>query len=56
MEVNAVERIIIADVMQKRGIKHYTVRPGNDCVWVSWGRIDAYFVIRAGKIIDEIYD
>lgn len=55
-EVNAIERLIVAAAMERKGIKHYEVRPGNDCVWVSWGRINAYFVIRNGKIVDEIYD
>lgn len=55
-EVNSVERILIADDMKKRGVERYEVRPGNDCVWVSYGRINAYYIFREGKIADIIYD
>ena len=31
---------------------NYSMRDGNNCVWVSLGRMELYFIIRNGKIAD----
>lgn len=56
MEVNAIDRIVIADWMKSRGIEHYTIQPGNNCVWVSYGRVNAYFKIKNSQVVDIIVD
>ncbi len=30
----------------------YSMRNGNDCIWVSMGMVEMYFIIRNGKIAD----
>jgi len=30
----------------------YSIREGNDCVWVSMGLVEMYFIVRNGMIID----
>jgi hypothetical protein len=30
----------------------YNVRKGNDCIWVSMGVVNMYFIIRDNKIAD----
>jgi hypothetical protein len=32
--------------------KTYAMRKGNNCVWVSMGLCDMYFILREGKIVD----
>lgn len=32
--------------------KPYAMRNGNNCVWVSIGLSDMYFILRDGKIVD----
>lgn len=59
-EINAFERILVADDLEKRGIKQYTMQPGNKCVWVNYYSrnvfLNCYYLFRDGKIIDVIYD
>jgi hypothetical protein len=55
-EVNSFERILVTEDLAKRGITNFDIRPGNGAVWVSYGRINCYYVIRDGRIADIIYD
>ena len=32
--------------------KTYAMQNGNNCVWVSMGLVDMYFILREGKIVD----
>jgi hypothetical protein len=32
--------------------KPYAMRNGNNCVWVSMGLVDMYFILRDSKIVD----
>ena len=55
--LNSLEVIQVEDYMKKyHPNKHYDVRSGNNCVWVSWGSssspIDLYFIFKDGKIAD----
>lgn len=44
---------IVSDYMEKTyGGKTYTMRNGFDCVWVSMGGFEMYFILRDGKIVD----
>ena len=44
---------IVSDYMERKyGGKTYAMRQGNNCVWVSMGLCDMYFIVRNGKIID----
>lgn len=50
------ERTLVEADLERKGITNYTIQRGNDCVWVSHGRCDCYYIIREGKIKDIIYD
>lgn len=54
--VNEFELIIVLDKLKEQRIEHATVRPGNDCVWVSWGSssvpMNAYYIFREGRLVD----
>jgi hypothetical protein len=36
--------------------KLYSIRMGNDCVWVSMGLVEMYFIVRNEKIVDVQVD
>ena len=55
-EVNSFDRLLVIDDLLKRGITNYTMRPGNECVWVSYGRVDCYYIIHNGRIVDVQFD
>lgn len=43
--------------LEEKGIKHYTLRQGNECIWASYGRIEAYFMMNSDSTIRGIiYD
>ena len=51
--MNEFEMLIVQDYMDKRYPDlHYTMTPGNKCIWVYYGNINLYFLFRDGKLID----
>jgi hypothetical protein len=55
-EVNMFDRILVVDDLARQGITNYTMRPGNRCVWVSYGLVNCYYVIRNGQIAEVQFD
>jgi hypothetical protein len=55
-EVNSFDRILVVDDLARQGITNYTMRPGNGCVWVSYGLVNCYYVIRDGQIVEVQFD
>jgi hypothetical protein len=54
--MNEFEQMLVIEDMRKQGIVNYTMRPGNDCIWVSYGLINAYYIFRNGQIFDVQID
>jgi hypothetical protein len=54
--MNEFEVMLVVEAMRKQGITEYTMRPGNDCIWVSYGMINCYYIFRDGKIADVQFD
>ena len=54
--MNEFELMIVHEDMRQKGIVNYTVRPGNDCIWVSYGRVNAYYIFREGRLADVQID
>jgi hypothetical protein len=52
IEMNEFEVLLVQDDLRKKGIEHYTMRPGNDCIWVSYGLVECYYIFREGRIVD----
>jgi hypothetical protein len=48
--------VIVAESLDSDGITNYTMRPGNNCIWVSYGRVDCYYLFKDNKIVDIQYD
>jgi hypothetical protein len=55
-EVNSFDCLLVVDDLIKNGITNYTIRPGNECVWVSYGLVDCYYIIRNGRIVEVQFD
>jgi len=55
-QINEFELIVVMDKLKERGTEWATIRPGNDCVWVSSGSssvpINEYFIFRQGHLVD----
>jgi len=54
--MNEFEMILVQDDLARQGIKDFTMRPGNGCVWVSYGRVNCYYIFRDGRIVDVQVD
>jgi hypothetical protein len=55
-EVNSFDRLLVVDDLLKKGITDYDIQPGNNCVWVSYDRVNCYYIVRDGQIADVQYD
>ena len=38
--------------LAKQGITEFSMKRGNDCVWVSYGLVDAYYIFRDEQLVD----
>jgi hypothetical protein len=54
--LNPIEVMQVQIDLEKRGIKHYEMRAGNDCIWVNYGMINCYYIFRNGEIVDVQVD
>ncbi len=51
--MNEFEMLLVQAYMdEKHPNVYYTMTPGNQCIWVYYGQINLYFIIKAGKIVD----
>lgn len=50
--LNEFEVMIVADHLKARGVEHYTLAKGNDCIWAYYGQINEYYIFKAGHLVD----
>lgn len=50
------EVILVQEHLAQKGIQHYDIRPGNDCIWVNYGQVNCYYIFRDGRIVDIQFD
>ena len=51
--MNEFEMIKVGEYMEKNYPEvHYTMSPGNACIWVYYSFMNLYFIFRNGKIAD----
>jgi len=55
-QLNEFQLLQIMGDMESRGIKSYDVRPGNNCIWVSYSKVDCYYLFRDGRIVDVQFE
>ena len=51
-ELNPLEVLIVAERLKNKGVEHYTLTRGNDCIWAYYGVINEYYIFREGKLVD----
>ena len=55
-DLNSFEVMLVQADLQRKGIRHYDMRPGDDCIWVNYGLVDCYYIFRDGRIADIQFD
>jgi hypothetical protein len=50
--VNELEALVVMDQLERKGIRHATLTPGNDCVWAYYGMINEYYIFDKGRLVD----
>lgn len=50
--LNEFEVLQVADHLEKKGVKSYTLTQGNECIWAYYGQINEYYIFRNGEIAD----
>ena len=54
--MNEFEQLVVIEDLRKKGVEHYTMRPGNNCIWVSYSKVNSYYVFRDGRLFDVQFD
>ena len=54
--LNPIEVMQVQIDLEKKGITHYNMQAGNDCIWVNYGSVNCYYIFRNGKIADVQVD
>ena len=56
-ELNSLELLVVEEDLARRQVKDYKVRRGNDCIWVSYDQINAYYVFNSKcELVDLQFD
>lgn len=45
-------KVVEAYIAEKGSPIVYTAAPGNQCVWVWFGGVNQYYIVRDGKVVD----
>ena len=54
--LNPIEVMQVQIDLERKGITHYDMREGNDCIWVNYGSVNCYYIFRNGEIADVQID
>ena len=54
--LNPIEVMQVQIDLERKGIKYYEMRAGNDCIWVNYGLVNCYYIFCDGKISDIQFD
>ena len=54
--LNEFEVLVVADQMEKAGIKSYDLRQGNRCIWATYYKgsssLSEYYIFKDGYLVD----
>ncbi len=50
--LNPLEVMVVAEQLEKSGIKDYTLARGHNCIWAYYGVINQYYIFRDGNLVD----
>lgn len=51
-DFNEFELLQVIECLNQNNVKYATVRPGNNCIWVTQGVVDSYYIFRGGRLVD----
>lgn len=51
-DLNPLEVILVEEDMARKGITHYTMTKGNNCIWVYYSFMNLYYIFKEGRIHD----
>ena len=54
--LNPLEVLVVTEALAKKGITHYTLAQGNDCIWAYYGSINEYYIFAKGLLVDVQID
>lgn len=54
--LNPLEVIVVSDKLKELGITDFDMRRGNNCIHVSHGLVESYYIFKAGQLVDIQYD
>lgn len=54
--MNEFETIQVIEHLRQQGITDYTMRPGNNCIWVTHGVVNSYYIFNNGRLVDVQVD
>jgi hypothetical protein len=54
--LNPLEVLVVTEALAKKGITHYSLLPGNDCIWASYNTINEYYIFSQGLLVDVQID
>ena len=55
-QINEFELLKVVEDLRERGVEEYSVRPGNNCIWVSYSKVNSYYIFRDGRLFDVQFD
>ena len=50
--LNELEVMVVADHLEKKGVKSYELLQGNRCIWATYGLINEYYIFSKGQLVD----
>ena len=54
--LNSLEVLVVTERLKDKGIQHYTLAKGNNCIWAYYGFINEYYIFRDGRLADVQID
>jgi hypothetical protein len=58
--LNELEVLVVADQLEKAGIKSYDLLPGNRCIWATYYKgsssLNEYYIFQDGLLVDVQID
>ena len=54
--LNSLEVLVVAEALASKGITHYNLAAGNNCIWASYNSINEYYIFAKGLLVDVQVD
>ncbi len=51
-KLNPLEVIVVCEELKNKGVEHYTLTEGNNCIWAYYGNINEYYIFSKGRLVD----